>query len=143
LNGYVGGDPKPSLRNSINQDDRAGLRRFSGTQDFLESVVHTSLVSLISSDRLRREGEMGHTPAEFLFDPSQVTELAYLAAINAVILRKAFQLAADFADRTSTPLANVWANADYQREIRALILRLVGLASHDRRRGILELAATL
>lgn len=143
LHGYVGGDPKPSLRTSISSDDRAELRRFVGTQDFLESVVYTSSVTLIGGERLRRASEMGHTPAEYMFDPSQITELTYLAAINAVILRKAFQLAADFADRTNTPLSNVWANADYQREIRVLISQLVALASRDRRRGVLELEAML
>lgn len=142
LNGYVGGDPKPALRVFIAADDRAGLRGYVRTQDFLDSTVFTILVTAVGINDARLSGRIGHV-SDFLLDPSQITDLAYLAALNGVILRKAFELAADVSQRTGTPLAGIWGHADFQREIQAFISRLVGLASQNRRRGIVALAATI
>lgn len=143
MRGYVGGDPKPRLRRLIVGDNRSELRSFVGTRDFLDSTVYTMLVTLLSTDELRRTGGMGHHVSEFLFDPSQVTDIAYLAAINGVILRKAFELAADIADRRHMSLSAVWGDADYQSEIRAFILRLIALASHNRTEGAVALASMI
>lgn len=142
LNGYVGGDPKRALRAFIAADDRTGLRGYVRTRDFLDSTVFTVLVTAVGVNEARLSGRIG-SASDFLLDPSQITDLAYLAALNGVILRKAFELAADISQRTGTPLTGIWGHADFQREIQAFISRLVGLASHNRRQGIVALAATI
>lgn len=142
LEGFVGGDPKPALARFIANNDQAGLRAYVQTQDFLDSTVYTLLVTPISGLAGRLSGSLGHV-SDFLLDPSQITDLAYLAAINGVILRKAFEIAADVSARTRTPLASIWNNATYQTEIRSFIARFIGLASQNRAQGAAALAATV
>ncbi|MFL6711678.1 MAG: DUF4157 domain-containing protein [Sulfurifustis sp.] len=142
LNGFAGGAPRPALTRLIAANDHAGLRSFVQTQDFLDATVYTMLVTPVSGIAARVAGTFGHI-SDTLMDPAQITDLAYLAAINGVILRKAFELAADVAARTRTPLASVWSHADFQRDVRAFILRYIGLASQNRSQGAVALAATI
>lgn len=91
---------------------------------------------------MRIAGTIGSV-SNYLNDSSPITDMAYLAAINGVILRKAFKIAADIADSTGTSLAGVRSHADYQTRMQATLARLIALAAHHRREGIVALAASI
>jgi len=130
------------LENMLKADDRAGVRSFVGGQNFLEATVFGVLVGPVAGNADRASGKLGKL-SDYMMDASQIGDLAYLAAINGLILRKAFELAADMAERKKTSLAAVWSDADYQKEIRAFISRFIGLASQNRKDGAAALAATI
>ncbi len=131
-----------ALKSLISADDPGRLRAFVGSQDFLDATVFGLLMPPVGNleDRVGGKSSM----AGFLMDPSQITDLGYLAAINGVLLRRAFELAADLAERKPrTPLDRVWSHPDYQKEIRVFIGRFIGLASQNRQDGATALAATI
>ena len=55
------------------------------------------LVGAVSGNQVRIAGTIGSV-SNYLNDSSPITDMAYLAAINGVILRKAFEIAADIAE---------------------------------------------
>jgi hypothetical protein len=141
LEAFVGSDPLPSLKTYLAANDSAGLKSYVARQDFLDSLVYTMLVSPVSATA----GHLGKggNVADFLFDPAQITDLGYLAAINAVLIRKALEVGADVASRTKTPLAGVWSRADYQAEIGKFISQYIALAAKNRTAGAAALAAVI
>jgi len=130
------------LENMLKADDRAGVRSLVGGANFLEATVFNLLVGPVAGNADKASGKMGKL-SEYMMDASQIGDMAYLAAINGLILRKAFQLAADTADREKVALGRVWGRADYQKEIRAFISSFIGLASQNRKDGAAALAATI
>jgi hypothetical protein len=130
------------LENMIKADDRAGMRSFVGGASFLEATVFNLLVGPVAGNADKASGKLGKL-SDYMMDASQIGDLAYLAAINGLILRKAFDLAVEVANREKIPLAQVWSRADYKKEIRAFILGFIGLASQNRKDGAAALAATI
>jgi len=141
LNGYVGSDHKPTLNTYIAANNTSGLASYVKRQDFLESMVYTTLVSTVSTNAayLGPKGDIKH----FLFDPAQVNDMAYLAAVNGVLLRKAFETAAAVAKRTGTPLVSVWSHADYQAEMNTFLSKYIALAASNRTAGAAALAGVI
>src|SRR6266568_3979433 len=128
--GFAGTDPKPALKGYLAANDAAGLKSYVRGQDFIDSLVYTMLVTPVTTNEMNLG--KGGSVKDFLFDPAQITDLAYLAAINAVIIRKAFEIAADVASRTKTPFASVWSRSDYQAEIGAFLSKFIALAGSNR-----------
>ena len=130
LSGYVGKDPKPALKKFIAKNDSAGLKRYVARQAFIDALVYTRLVTVISGIPF-----FVKKPSGFAHDPAQITDLAYLAAVNAVILQEAFTVAADVASRTRKPLSSVWGEATYQSEVMSFVTSFMAVVRSNKTAG--------
>ncbi len=138
LTGYVGPELEPALKKLIDKNDAAGLKTYVGRRDFLDSIVYSQLLGHLSGTPF-----FVKTPSRFAFDPAQITDLAYLAAVNGVILRKAFETAADVSTRKGISLSAVWGNTAYQTEVLGFIKRFMALVQSNKTAGAAALAATI
>lgn len=143
LKGYVGPEILPSLRRFIASDDYAGLRAFVRTDEFLDATVYSMAMASVGHNEALISRGMGKGIADFLFDPSQITDLLYLSAINGVILRRGFELAAEVAERKKLKLSAVWGDASYKSGMETFISSLAALASGNRTEGVKALAARI
>jgi hypothetical protein len=143
LNGYVGPELLPKLRGFIAANDYSGLRAFVRTQDFLDATVFSLALASVGHNEAVISGIVGSGISDFLFDPSQITDLLYLSAINGVILRRGFEIAADVAERKKLKLSAVWSDKTYQSEIQMFVSGLISRASANRTEGIVALAAMI
>ncbi|HKQ30196.1 MAG TPA: DUF4157 domain-containing protein, partial [Burkholderiales bacterium] len=141
MDGWVGQDYKPDLRNFIQTNDTAGLRTLVRQADFIENLVFTKMSPTLSSNENAMAGKAGSKRSNTMFDPSQVTDLVYLSAINAIIIQKSYVLAAEIADRKKVTLSEVWADTTYKREMQMFIDGLISLAAGNRDEGILARVA--
>jgi hypothetical protein len=141
LEGYIGPEQQPLIQGFFITNDIAGLRAHIGRDDFLDSLAFANIMRAVGTNQLAIAGELERSIKDMLFDPAQVTDLLYLSAINAVIIRKAFALAADIAERKNLTLSGVWTDKTYIREIGAFIAGLIAKAAGNRREGIVALSA--
>jgi hypothetical protein len=143
LEGYIGPEQQPLIEGLFKANDVAGLRAHIRRDDFLDSLAFANIMRAVGINQLAISGELERSIKDMLLDPAQVNDLLYLSAINAVIIRKAFALAADIAERKNLALSAVWTDKTFIREIGSFIAALISKASGNRREGIVALSADI
>ena len=132
-----GDDYFPKMRDAIAKDDRSGLTALVAQPDFVKKTVSSGLLTEASSLNFKSS-----TP-EYHYTADQFRDLAFIWAQNAAIVRHAMKTAAAVADKTKTPLKDVFATADWQKEMNAFLDAFVKGLRKDRTKGAVSLEAKL
>jgi hypothetical protein len=140
LDGWVGRDHKPDLRNFIQGNDIQGMLKRVRQADFMEDLTFTKAVDPLGTNQAALSQRPGTSRTHMIFDPSQSTDMVYLCAVNAMIIKRALELAALYADEHGIALSKVFGDPGYIREIGAFMDKFIVLASKNRDEGVGALA---
>ena len=78
-----------------------------------------------------------------MFDPAQITDLAYLAAINAILIQRAFIIAAEVAVLKRIHIASVWKDTSYLSKVNKFIKKFMTLMRSNKTAGVSALASLI
>lgn len=126
-----------AMREAIARNDRAALLAAVNDPEFVRTTVRSGLLPEASG--------LGFPPRadEYRYTGAQFRDLAFIYAQNAVIVRHAMRTAADVSGRTGTQLRDVFATADWRREMERFLAALVAALRRDRTSGVASRAGRL
>jgi hypothetical protein len=142
LDGWVNKDHKPELRDYIRTNDMGGLLKHVREPQFTDDLTYTAMIGPMGHNDfvLAQKPGTGASTADHMFDPSQINDMLYMCAINAVIIKRALELAALYADEHGIALSKVFSDAGYLREIGDFMDKFIALAAANRDEGVKSLA---
>lgn len=132
-----GDDYFTKMQDAIAKDDRSGLKALVAQSDFVKKTVSTGLLGEASSLNFKT------TTPEYHYTADQFRDLGFIWAQNAAIVRHAMKTAAAVADKTKTPLKDVFATAAWQKEMSTFLDAFVKGLRKDRTKGVVSLEAKL
>lgn len=136
---FLKGDDYFALMNdAIAKDDRAGLKALVAKPEFMKAVVSTGLLPEVSKTAVKYSGG-----DHYYYTPDQLRDLAFIWAQNAAIVRHAMKTAAAVADSTNTPLKDVFAKPEWQKQMNTFLSGFVMGLRKGRTKGVTSLEAGL
>lgn len=136
--GFLKGDDYfAKMKDAIAKDDRKGLQSLVASADFMKQTVSSGLLPTASALNFKFSND------HYNYNADQFHDLGFIWAQNAAIVRHAMKTAVAVADKTNTPLKDVFATAEWKKQMSAFLGAFVKGLGKDRTKGVVSLETKL